>query len=384
MDYQSLNKLSQDWNDIEKIVVYGYGKVAQRNIGKLYKDFKIISIIDNNPALKGQTYEEIPIKSFSEEKENISKYKVVVCTSSLAYDSIKNDLQSIGMKEYADYCRLEDFMPEWYWKNKNEVCLSQMSSSINSKCTLNCEHCNMLMPYYKEHFWSTEEDIMRDMELLFQRVDYLASYFIIGGEPLLNENLPKILESVYNKYKDKIGYIQVITNGTILPSAELIDVCKRCNIKIRLSDYTNQVPYSKKLEEVKKCLSDNQVDNSMGVYETWLALGFPNKVEPIGKTPAEAKQHMLNCSQGCHMLGDGKLFYCGLMYSVGKSRLYRLREGDYVDLSKSEGTLLDDKLRVLRYCLGDMENEYVSLCNICYGAGADNPYEVPAGVQMPR
>ncbi len=42
-----LNRLTEDWKGLREIVVYGYGKVAQRNIGKLYRDFTIKYIVDN-------------------------------------------------------------------------------------------------------------------------------------------------------------------------------------------------------------------------------------------------------------------------------------------------------------------------------------------------
>ncbi len=44
-----LNKLSDDWTGIKDIIIYGFGRVAQRNIKKLKMDFNIKFIIDNNP-----------------------------------------------------------------------------------------------------------------------------------------------------------------------------------------------------------------------------------------------------------------------------------------------------------------------------------------------
>ena len=47
-EYNVLNRLSEDWNDLIEIIVYGYGRVSVRNIGKLQQDFQIKYIIDNN------------------------------------------------------------------------------------------------------------------------------------------------------------------------------------------------------------------------------------------------------------------------------------------------------------------------------------------------
>ncbi|HBA68599.1 MAG TPA: hypothetical protein DCZ40_04485, partial [Lachnospiraceae bacterium] len=74
--------------------------------------------------------------------------------------------------------------------------------------------------------------------MLFKRVDYLASYYLIGGEPLLNRELPSIISAVHEKFGSRIGYIQIITNGSIVPSKELISVMGKCKVKVRISDYT--------------------------------------------------------------------------------------------------------------------------------------------------
>lgn len=51
-----------------------------------------------------------------EVKDKIQNKKIVVATSSVAYAEISEQLKSIGMQENIDFCRLKDFMAEWYWK----------------------------------------------------------------------------------------------------------------------------------------------------------------------------------------------------------------------------------------------------------------------------
>lgn len=382
-EYNVLNRLSEDWNDLREIIVYGYGRVSVRNIGKLQQDFQIKYIIDNNPALRGKSYGAIPIQAFEQVKEKISGYKIIVATSSFAYASIAESLRKVGLAEFKDYCRLEDFMPEWYWKNRHEVCLSQTFSSVTSRCTFNCKYCNMLMPYYncQNGYDYTAEDILADFDVYFKRVDYLTSYFVIGGEPLLNKDLSRILEMLFDKYGHKIGYMQIISNGSVVPDQELMRVIKKCNIQVRLSDYTHVLPYEKKLQQVKDTFTENGIPYSMSIYETWMDLGFPHqKIEPIGKTEEEAERHMQLCSPGCHILNDRKFYYCGLIFSAEKAGLFKLRPGDYIDLSDSKGEL-SDKEEMLKYCLGSVENRYISICNVCRGTGCDNDHVIGVAEQ---
>lgn len=41
MSYDVLNRLSDSWKDLREIVVYGFGKVAQRNIDIIMRDIDI-------------------------------------------------------------------------------------------------------------------------------------------------------------------------------------------------------------------------------------------------------------------------------------------------------------------------------------------------------
>ncbi len=195
--------------------------------------------------------QDIEIKSLKDAEALINNCKVIVATGSLAYKSIKDDLLDIGMREYIDFCRLEIFMLEWYWKNKKQVCISQVLSAVTTRCTFRCKYCSNLMPYFDKQYDYTPKEIVEDLMLLFNRVDYLASYYLIGGEPLLNKELPSIISNVYENFSEQIGYIQIITNGSVVPSEELIRVMRKCNVTVRISDYTKMIPYKPRLEEVE-------------------------------------------------------------------------------------------------------------------------------------
>ena len=46
MSCDVLNRLPDSWQDLREIVVYGFGKVAQRNIDKIARDFSVKCIVD--------------------------------------------------------------------------------------------------------------------------------------------------------------------------------------------------------------------------------------------------------------------------------------------------------------------------------------------------
>ncbi len=377
-----LDSLTEDWNELKEIVVYGYGRVARRNIKKLSQDFYIKYIIDNylEPDLCiGLEWE---VKKFSQVRDEVARYKVIVATAASAYEGIKKDLESIGLKEYKDFCRIEIFFLEWYWKNKHMVCLSQVNSSVTSRCTFNCKHCATLMPYFRQQYEYSEDNIIEDLGLLFEKVDYLASYYLVGGEPLLNKNLSKIIESVCEYFGEKIGSIQVISNGSIAPDSQLLSVLKNCNVDMRLSDYTDEIAYGAKFRDIINTYRNAGINCVINKFD-WLDLGFPNKIDCIWDGAYSLKKHMQMCSTGCHAVNDKKFYYCGTLFYAEKSGLYKLKEGDYIDLTK-KGKEIEDKRSLLKYCLGETETGYVSLCQYCRGFGVDNTNYVKAAEQISR
>lgn len=379
-----LNRLSDDWKGIQEIVIYGFGRVAQRNIKKLSQDFKINCIIDNNP--KNQESAKLTgliTKNFQQMKHELGQYKIVVATAAYAYESIRKDLESIQLKEYQDFCRIEVFFVEWYWNNMHMVCLSQVTSSVTSRCTFNCRHCVSLMPYFKQQFTYTVDEIMEDLSALFNSgVDYLASYYLVGGEPFLNEDLGNIIDAVYENYGDRIGCIQIISNGSVIPDEHTLEILKRYKVDVRLSDYTEEVLYKTKFEQVKETYQSRGIQYSISIFP-WVDLGFPNEVECRWVNREELKEHMLSCSTGCHALNDKKLYYCGTLFFAEKSELYELEDNDYIDLSKMQGSV-EDKKRILQYCLGETTKGYISLCRYCRGFGTDNNNYVKMGEQLER
>lgn len=378
-----LNKLPPDWNEIREIAVYGFGRTAIRNIDKLAEDFQISLIIDNDPKIYGMQYKDCMVQTFEEVKDKLNGIKIVIATSSVAYVDIAKQLQTIGLKENKDFCRLKDFMAEWYWKNHRQVCLSQTFSSVTSRCTFRCKYCNFFAPYFNgnDHYDYNENDILKDFEAYFKVVDYVASWSIIGGEPLINKRLPQIIESVYEKFGSRIGYIQVISNGSLVPNKKLLDTMKKCNVRMRLSDYTHVLPYEKKLSEVKQCLEANGISYDMSIYEQWFDLGTCTCEIPAFSSSNAATKHMRICATGCHQLNDRRFFFCGQGFARPKKGFCTLQEGDCIELANCTGTI-EEKETILKFCMGFPPKGYISVCKTCFGMGSDNDRIVDVAEQM--
>ncbi len=373
------SKLTDDWKDISELVIYGFGKVAHDNIEFFKNNFNIVYIVDSNKEKCNCEFKGISVKHVSDVKDDLKSHKIVIMTANRNAALVGEDLEKFGLQSGKDFCSMEQFLTEWFWNYKKKVCLMEVHSTITSRCTLKCKHCNMFMPYYKEHVDYTAKDILEDLELLFRHVDYIVAYEILGGEPLINGELADMIRQIGDRYGNRIGNIGIITNGTLLPDEQLIEISKKYNVKYDFSDYTDIVDYKKRFDESVKIVSDAGLRYSVNHSLRWCDFGFPvnNRMYDFDKV----REHMLSCGPIFHGLNDGKYYYCHVSWSADKAKLLKNVPDDYVDLR----TLDDDdraKEAILEHSNGNMAKGFVKLCKICGGCGNDNTEFVKAAEQM--
>lgn len=324
-------------------------------------------------------YKGIAVKYVDDVKDELKNYKIIIMTANRNVELVGKDLEKLGFISGENFCSMEQFLTEWFWKYKKKACLMEVHSTITSRCTLKCRHCNMFMPYYKEQIDYTAIDILADLELLFRHVDYIVSYRLLGGEPLLNKELADMIELIGQKYGDRIGNIGIITNGTLLPSEKLIEVSKKYDIKYDFSDYTDVVDYKERFENAVQIVSDANLRYSVNRSLRWCDFGFPvnNRMYDFDKV----REHMFSCGPIFHGLNDGKYYYCHVSWSADKAKLLKTVPDDYVDLR----VLNDDenaKEMILEHSKGNLAKGFVKLCKICGGCGNDNTEFVKAAQQM--
>ena len=373
------SKLTDDWKYISELVVYGFGKVAHDNIDFFKSSFNIAYIVDSDKEKCNCEFKGISVKHVDDVKDDLKNYKIVIMTANRNAALVGEDLEKFGLQSGKDFCSMEQFLTEWFWNYKKKVCLMEVHSTITSRCTLKCKYCNMFMPYYKEHVDYTAKDILEDLELLFRHVDYIVAYEILGGEPLINGELADMIRQIGDRYGNRIGNIGIITNGTLLPDEQLIEISKKYNVKYDFSDYTDIVDYKKRFDAAVKIVSDAGLRYSVNRSLRWCDFGFPvnNRMYDFDKV----REHMLSCGPIFHGLNDGKYYYCHVSWSADKAKLLKNVSDDYIDLR----TLDDDdraKEAILEHSNGNMAKGFVKLCKICGGCGNDNTEFVKAAEQM--
>ncbi|MBD5509230.1 MAG: methyltransferase domain-containing protein [Lachnospiraceae bacterium] len=84
---------------MEKVVIFGAGKIGKSCFYNPNRRFEIIAVMDNNPAIIGQLFEQkIPIIGVSEYMEKYREYDIVI--TMVAHKDIEEQLKELGIDNY--------------------------------------------------------------------------------------------------------------------------------------------------------------------------------------------------------------------------------------------------------------------------------------------
>lgn len=368
--------LANNWDKISSVILYGYGNIGKSCFNRIKKDFAIDYIIDQDKRKQKMLIDNIPILSLDDGLNKREQQKIIVMTGERTYNEVSQKLEERGLRKYIDFCSIEFFITEWYWKYRNMNCIMELHMALTMKCSLKCKNCNMFVPYYEKDVTYDIETIKSEIDLLFQKVDYIFSFTLLGGEPLLHPDWAEVVHYLAEIYSDRVGIIKIITNGTIIPRDEVLKSISSYPVWISISDYTGQVEYQSKLQMFVEKLQHYCIDYTVNKKTEWRAFGFPDAPWSIDKK--ECAIHMQTCAPIFHGYNDKKIFFCHVAWSAEKCGKYKLKKTDYIDLNTIKDVNRHD---IAKHCYGEIEGGYVSFCRQCGGCGPDNNNIVIAGEQ---
>lgn len=91
--------------------------------------------------------------------------------------------------------------------------IPNMEYMVTEVCNLACQHCNNYSDY-KTSVTNTWATAKKEIELWLTRGIEFGSFSLIGGEPLINPDLPTYITGLRELMPNTL--IQVVTNGTII------------------------------------------------------------------------------------------------------------------------------------------------------------------------
>lgn len=129
--------------------------------------------------------------------------------------------------------------------------LYHVEMPITQRCNLRCKHCIFMMPYFKHPVDYPVEDLLRYMDKLFEAVDTIQIFRILGGETFLYKDLNPLIEKALAS--PKVKTVEVVTNGTIIPPQGTIELMKNPRLILQISHYGK---YSRNAEQIKALCDD--------------------------------------------------------------------------------------------------------------------------------
>lgn len=232
---------------------------------------------------------------------------------------------------------------------------------VADHCNLNCKACEHYSGLVKGERYPDFDKFSKDFNMLKSYIDDIGVIRILGGEPLLNQELEKYLYLVREKYP--YSHIYIVTNGLLIRSMKtsLIDAIKKNNILMHISFYP---PLEDKMKEILNFLEEQEI-----VYTiSEINYKFTKKQTLIKQPDSVTERIFYNCLQAnCHNLYDGKIATCFLPFTTKYFNEYfklQLPEDEAIDLYNIHLTLEEIKLRMLvpfercRYCTNAEEIDW--------------------------
>lgn len=386
------HELDNEWKSLEekldkKIYIWGAGIIGRHVFNQLNRfvmPIDVVAFIDNSIEKQNSKYLGKDVLSFDDfltKNDSTSSAIIVISISAFHYHEVAVQLDKKEFKNYIFYDELENrILPIIAAYKYNISYMNSAQIVVTERCTLKCKKCAHACYAVDRHANDMSiNELKRTADVFFRRVDYVEDFVLIGGEPLLYNQLPEAVDYIGSKYSDHIGAFSIITNGTIIPGQKLLDSCKRNNIVFEISNYTKAIPQLQdQYEKLCGLLKENKIEYILSIADrNWIDYGFDYLNEPINEKTLIARFD--SCHTPCREVRGNKLFFCIQASTVSDNLKYDELDNDYLDLSVLTGD--NWKKELLEYNLGYSKKGYLTMCHRCHGMDAVH-YPIPVAEQM--
>lgn len=382
-------KVIEKYNN-KKIFIYGAGLVGRRIYHALVKltDWKVLGFIDSNIEKQGGIFCNLDVFSVQDiELFSIHKLQNVVIIIGL-----NDEIGEIVKQEIDSRLKLESSICVNYTKfmrhdfpiialyKYNKIYINSLSLIVTEECTLKCEKCAIMLPYFNKIYKYDLESLKSQVDLVFSKVDEIGDFTITGGEPLLYKKLSMLMEYIGESYGDRIGSIKIISNGTINPNEEMLKAMKKYNISAEISDYTNAVPSIKNCVETSlKLYCDYGINTYFLNTASWVDFGFEyvNKHKLVEDDLIEFFDY---CNTKCRGYIDGEICYC-INARFAEKALGKAKDNDNILVLKEIGESLEERKKIIEFDMGFNNKGYIKMCRHCNGTCEINKNYIEVGKQ---
>lgn len=361
----------------KNILIYGAGYIG----GELFNSTSILKKnIDGWVDCKGGKKYGLPVYKFTDLTDKIIQTHIfIIATNEPTSTLFVKQLLSLGLKENIDFFRYmlwnELYRYLYLFFRCNCLSVAFCGLQISNVCNLNCKGCLSFTHFIKKPHFYGKDYLKNQLNYLFNNIDYIGMLELCGGEPFLIPNVKDFYEYTGSKYRDRIGVLSTVTNGTVIPSDDLCEVLKKYKIKVYLDDYRKNVnKVVNTFDKVYEKLCNKGVDVEIRNVENWIDLGI---TENKKSSKVVAALRHAECNNNRMSLINGKLFFCDYECYAYMAEVYNASESDYLDISEAGLS----KSEVLEFSLGYSQLGYCSMCGFCNGDAKINKQYIKVAEQ---
>lgn len=373
------DQFAKDWNAECVYYLWGASSTGERFLKRFQDNLNIEGFFDSNSQKIGQVFHGFQIYSFAD-RLSLDKNRKIIVTSG-AYWEIRVILLKAGLVENIDFCNSILFTSVYQMYHHNRLFLPRVDVAVTDKCTFNCRDCNMAMPFFENPQHRQLEELKADLDLYFQWVDNLDRLDLLGGEPFLYNELAGLLEFLGMHYRHRIDKIIFFTNATVIPTPEVLGLCRDYHVSIQISDYSSVLPVCKgKIETLLDQIRKYNISYTLLTMENWVDFSLMNRVK-ADYTEEQMIAFCDLCAPPFRGLRQRKLYYCHLSCSASKAGIYWDDKNEYFDLNQPDS---ERKKELLEFDAGYSELGYMPFCRYCHGCNSVNDRVIPGAIQVSR
>ncbi len=213
-ELHNFDKFISEWNLEAEYVLFGASKECVQFIRSLDlllgdKKLKIKYIVDHNIKDTTNVDNINEISSFFRQSKDIKIHRRNIKLIHINQFSPEVDEKVIITTDvykqlYTTYLDEHNIKHIWYkniasiwpYKYENKVHIFQTDVLVTERCTLACSHCNMFMPHFVSPNHRDFEIIKSDIDLFFNKVDYVSVFHLVGGEPFLYPHIEDVIRYI--------------------------------------------------------------------------------------------------------------------------------------------------------------------------------------------
>lgn len=385
-----LDHLGEKYLKVKNIYFFGSGEKTVQMYEFLCwlgvdKDFNICFVQEEDVLAEDGTFMGQPAISYCKELRNriaqAPEENVVVLPRGMknCNNEPVQGLEGLNLFYYSTAHNQQDnfiqnFVCVWYMYKHDKLLSHWTNYFTTSRCNLNCQYCFVYVDRNDNPKDVIFEEFKENADLFFSKFDQAFSFHFAGGEALLSPLLPSFLHYLSDAYGDRIYDFFIVTNGTVIPSDEVIAGMKALKGHFLIDNYSRTVSFSK-IKEMTEKMDANDIKYNVVDIETWWDLDIEATDYPE-KTEEELIAQKINCNTYLQEFGEKKFYACYQQQYANRVGITELDETDFIELEHVS------KMELLEFRQGYTPKGYSSLCSHCLGLG-EAAKKVPVAVQLP-